>query len=310
MTRGGDEAGPRRGQKRRQRSVTLALGPQTFIKKGLSRFDLRDPYYFAVSLSWSKFVLLFVAVELAINLVFAVLYALQPGSVATQNPVGFLGDFFFSLETLATVGYGEMYPSTTYGHVVASVEILTGVVLTAIMTGLLFVRFSKPKAKVLYADHPVVTTHNGKPTLMLRIGNARNSLLHDAKISLHVLTRHRSEEGVTHATVTELPLLRPRVPVFVILYTIMHVIEEDSALYGFEASNGLDRRFFLSFTAYDPAIGQTVNDIHAFDGEDIRFGMRYVEAVRTVGNKKVFADYSLLSDLEPSDATDQLGPFR
>ena len=287
-----------------KRPARLAMGPQLFIKEGLGRFDPHDPYYFAVSLSWKKFGLLFVGAELAINTLFALLYALQPGSVANLAERGFVGDFFFSLETLATVGYGQMYPATTYGHAIASLEILTGVIFTAIMTGLLFVRFSKPKAKVLYATNPVVTQHNGRPTLMLRIGNARNSLLHDTTISLHVLQRVTSDEGVRQASIVEMPLVRSRVPVFAILYTIMHVIDEESPLHQCDADtlSTADLRFFVTLVARDPAIGQQVSDLHAFEGSDVRFGMRYIDAIRTVGNMKVVADYARLSEIEPADS--------
>ena len=283
----------------RLRPVRLAIGPQTFVKKGLAPFDPHDPYYFAVSLSWTQFFLVFVAAELAINLLFATLYFLQTGSVGNLADKGFLGDFFFSLETLATVGYGELYPATIYGHVVASLEILTGLIFTAIMTGLLFVRFSKPKAKVLYATNAVVTPHNGRPTLMLRIGNARNNLLHDAQLSLHALCRNTSDEGIRHAIVIEVPLLRPRIPVFAILYTIMHVIDETSPLHGLaeDSPETAELRFFLTLVARDPATGQQVSDLHIFEGTTLRFGMRYVDAVKTVGERKVVADYALLSEI-------------
>ncbi len=286
-----------------RRPVRLSFGPQTFLKQGLSSFDPHDPYYFAVSLSWTRFALLFVAAELAINLFFATLYAVQPGSIAHPSANVFLDDFFFSLETLATVGYGEMYPVTRYGHLVASLEIVTGVIFTAITTGLLFVRFSRPKAKIVYATNAVVTAHNGKPTFMLRIGNARNSLMHNTAVTLHVLCLKTSAEGVNHAAVIELPLLRPSTPVFAILYTIMHVIDEKSPLHGLRPGDPAldDLRFFLTINAHDPAIGSKVVDIHSFDGTSVRYGMRYVEAVKALADKVVLADYSLLSEIEVAD---------
>ena len=288
-------------QRGRRRPVRLALGPQVFIKKGLSTFDPHDPYYFAISLGWRQFGLLFVAAELVINALFAGLYSLQPGSIANQSPHGFAGAFFFSLETLATVGYGAMYPATTYGHVVSAIEILVGLLFTAIMTGLLFVRFSKPRAKVQYATKAVITPHNGIPTLMLRIGNARTTLLHDVEVSLHALARTVSTEGSRHVAVVDLPLLRPRIPVFVILYTIMHPIDEASPLHSLlpDAPEVADLRFFLTLTARDPAMGQEVSDVHTFDGASLAFGMRYVDAVRTAGDHHVIADYALLSEIEP-----------
>ena len=283
--------------------MRLSLGPQVFIKKGLSSFDLNDPYYLAISLGWRQFGLLFLGSELAINAAFAVLYSLQPGCIANQGNSGFLGALFFSLETLATVGYGEMYPATTYAHVVSALEILVGLLFTAIMTGLLFVRFSKPKAKVVYATRAVITPHNGVPTLMLRIGNARNSMLHDLKLTLHVLAPSVSVEGSRHVAIVELLLARPRVPIFAILYTIMHPIDAQSCLKDLEATSpdlaGL--RFFLTVTARDPAIGQEVSDVHTFDGSSLFFGMRYVDAIETTGDRQVSADYALLSEIEPAD---------
>ena len=301
------DAGRRRKLKRR--APRTSFGRQIFVKKGLASFDLQDPYYFAVSLDWRRFGLLFIVAELSINLFFASLYAAQSGSIANAGSNLFVSAFFFSLETLATVGYGEMYPATTYAHVISSLEIVTGVVFTAMMTGLLFVRFSKPKAKIQYATNAVVTQHNGKPTLMLRIGNARHNLLHDTQLSLHVLTRTTSTEGIRHALLVELPLLRSRVPVFSILYTIMHVIDEMSPLHGLtESSEELsDMRFFFTLVARDPAIGQQVSDAYVFEGADVRYGARYADAVKVVSSTKVVADYSLLSDVVPDSLSIERG---
>ena len=289
------------GARRGPRPVRLSVGAQEFVKKGLSAFDPHDPYHFAVSLSWKRFAFFFIAVEIGINALFAGLYALQPASIANQPIPGFFSAFFFSLETLATVGYGEMYPGSTYGHIVSSLEIVTGTVFTAIMTGLLFIRFSKPRARVLYAAHPVVAMNNGKPTLMLRIGNARSNVLHNVTVSMHTLVLAISDEGQNQANIVELPLLRSRIPIFAILYTMMHVIDETSALHGIDQTSEEFRslRFFVTLSAKDPSIGQEVSDLHTITGTDVRLGMRYVDAVKRVGANKVVADYSLLSAIEP-----------
>ncbi len=292
---------------KRAKPARPAARDVSFIRKGVARIDLHDPYYFAVSLDWKRFALLFLAAELALNTIFAVLYTLQPGAIANQPHPGLVSAFFFSLETLATVGYGEMYPGTTYGHIVSSVEILVGTVFTAIMTGLLFIRFSKPKAKILYAENPVVAQHNGKPTLMVRIANARSAVLSNAEMSLHMLLRTTSDEGVAHAYVVELPLLRDRVPAFAILFTLMHVIDETSPLHGYHAGHEAlgELRLFLNVRGHDPAIGQLVVDSRSYYGADLRFGMRYVDAVLRDENDRVVADYSrlgtIVADLQRSD---------
>ena len=290
---------PRR--KERRTGMSVRIGPVTLFKGGLPRFDRQDPYAFAVALSWRDFALLFVAAELAINTIFALLFLADPRSIANHNPPGFLGAFFFSLETLATVGYGQMYPGTIYGHVISSVEILTGVIFTAIMTGLLFVRFSRPKAKIMYAADPIVTFYNGQPTLMLRIANARTSLLTNAIATIHTLALQVSTEGISARTTLEMRLVRRKMPIFAIMWTLMHVIDEQSPLYGIGPDNveARDLRLFVTVTARDQFLGQEVSDIQAYEGADLRFGMRYADAIKVGEDGHVFADYAAISDMEP-----------
>jgi inward rectifier potassium channel len=120
---------------------------------------------------------------------------LVPDTVANARPGSFADNFFFSIETLATVGYGEIYPATPYGHVVAGSEIVCGLAFTAILTDLTFVRFSRPRAKLIFAANPVVAMHSGKPALMVRIGNGRAAVLADATAKLNVLLTETSAEG-------------------------------------------------------------------------------------------------------------------
>src|SRR5215469_15138098 len=112
-------------------------------------------------------------------------------AVANARPDNFADAFFFSIETLATVGYGEMYPATLYAHVVAATEIACGLAFTAILTGLTFVRFSRPRAKLIFAANPVIVTHNRRPTLMLMVGNGHPGVLTDATAKLNVLLTER-----------------------------------------------------------------------------------------------------------------------
>ena len=283
--------------RRKRRSVRVDVGAQQIFKMGLSRFDLSDPYYFAVSLNWRDFGLLFLAAEGTINTIFALLYLAVPGCIANARAGAFTDAFFFSLETLATVGYGVMAPATLYGHMISALEILTGVIFTAIMTGLLFVRFSKPKPKIVYAEKLVVTQHNGRPTLMLRIGNARSSLLTNAAVSIHVLSRQVSIEGLKQRAIIELPLLRQRLPVFAILWTLMHVIDEDSPLHGLDAADVemQDLRLFVTVSARDQMMGQEVSDLRNYAGADILFAHRYADAIKTLEDGSTIANYAKIS---------------
>ena len=201
----------------REKTARVRLGSYEFRKKGVSRFDMRDPYHLAVALTWPQFLATLLALYLLVNVVFAGLFWLVPGSVANARPHNFADVFFFSIETLATVGYGEMYPATLYGHVVASTEIVCGLGFTAIVTGLTFVRFSRPRAKLVFAPNPVVAMHNGKPTLMVRVGNGRRGVLLDATAKLNVLLFGYIRGGDRFRRAQEFRLERAQIPVFPIL---------------------------------------------------------------------------------------------
>ena len=278
----------------------FSIGRQRFIQTGLAGSRFQDPYYFAVSLSAGRFAVFFLLAELTINTVFACLYLAVPGCVLNMRPGVFTDAFFFSLETLATVGYGFMAPATLYGHVVSAIEIVTGVAFTGIMTGLLFLRFSRPRARIVYADHPLVTAHNGRPTLMLRLGNARASFLTKATFTLHAMTLQVSEEGRELRSIQELALLRNQLPIFAILATLMHVIDNDSPLHGLDADalHASDMRLFVTISARDEITGQEVSDFRMFYGGDVKFGVRYVDAIRTVGGDQTIADYAQISAVE------------
>ena len=270
-------------------------------KIGVSRFDLRNPYHAALTASWPNFIAAVLVLYVAINVLFASLYAANPGSIANARPGSILDSFFFSMETLATVGYGQMYPATIYGHFVSVAEIMSGMAFTAIMTGLIFVRFSKPRANILYADTLVVTTYNGLPTLMLRIANGQMSVLTDLNLRLSALLREQTSEGHRFRRVHDLMLSRSHVPMFALTMTLMHPIDELSPLAGHTSETLADGdvRFFLSVNAHDVGINSTVHDIKDYRGHQIRFGMRYSDAVSVDAEGRTIADLTRLSLIEP-----------
>jgi len=290
--------------RRPDRPMKIRVGAFELTKRGAAKYDFRDPYHLAVSVSWLAFGAAFIAAELVINLFFALLYYLQPGSVANVPTGGFINLFFFSIETLATVGYGVMAPDTLYGHTISAIEIVTGMMFTAIMTGLLFVRFSKPRAKILYADKAVVSIHNGRPTLMLRIGNGRMTLMTHASARLGVLLAERSEEGQFFRRVHDLALERPDIPVFALTWTLMHVIDEASPFHGHDAESlrEADPRLFLTVEARDHALGTQVQDIKDYSAADILFGQRFADAVTVDEAGHTMVDLGRISLLEPDEA--------
>jgi inward rectifier potassium channel len=279
----------------------VRLGSYEFKKKGISRFDLRDPYHLAVALTWPQFLAALLALYLTVNFVFALAFWLVPGSVANARPDSFGDAFFFSIETLATVGYGEMYPATAYCRVVAAIEIVCGLAFTAILTGLTFVRFSRPRAKLIFAANPVVAMHNGKPTLMVRIGNGRAAGLADAKAQLNVLLSETTEEGKLFHRAQELRLERAHIPIFPLFWTLVHVLDERSPLHGYDAARAIAAKaqVFVALEARDPTLATVVHDIRNYAAEDIRFGMRYTDAMTTAEDGTPVLDLTRIGALEP-----------
>ncbi len=293
-----------RKRKKRDPTMRVGAGGVELVKHGASRYDFRDPYHIAIEMSWKGFALAFAGLELGINVVFALIYLASPGCVANMRPGSFSDAFFFSIETLATVGYGTMAPATLYGHAVSAIEIVCGMVFTAIMTGLLFVRFSKPRPKIMFADQAVVTSHNCAPTLMVRIANGRMTLLTNATVRLGVLLYEESAEGHSFRRLHDLALSNTSNSLFALTWTVMHAIDEKSPLAGYDAERleEGDARLFLTIEARDHAIGALVHDMRIYTAVDVLFGMHYAETVTVDDQRRLVADLTRLSLVEPDHA--------
>jgi inward rectifier potassium channel len=283
----------------------IAVGRQEFrlAKQGVARFDFRDPYHLAVSLSWPAFTIAMLLFWLAINVAFAWLYWLSPGDVTNAVPGSFADVFFFSIETLATVGYGVMAPATLYGHIVSAVEIVTGMAFTAIFTGLLFVRFSRAKAKILFSDDAVVTMHNGQPAVMMRAVNGRVTMMSNATARLFLLLVEPTDEGVSYRRIHDLRLQQSHQPLFVMSWTLIHVIDEASPLHMYDAERVAhsDALLILTIETRDHALSALVYEMKSYRPDHIRFGMHFAETVRQDDTGLAIADLSRIGVLEPDN---------
>ena len=170
---------------KRGKTVSVRAGRLEFVKLNVSKFELRDTYHLILTLSWPRFAAVVLAGYLLINVFFAILYLLGGRCIAELPPGSFPEAFFFSVETFATVGYGHMYPDTVYGHCVATVEIMVGLFGMAVITGLIFVRFSRPTARILFSKCAVIAPFDRVPTLMLRARAGEGAHRSDRARRLH-----------------------------------------------------------------------------------------------------------------------------
>src|ERR1700736_6260827 len=181
--------------KRRPRQIRVRSGQFEFVKLNAKKFDWRDTYHLILTLSWPGFAGLVFGIYLLINLVFAALYMLEAHAVSEMSPGSFSDAFFFSVETLATVGYGHMYPETFYGHLITMLEIMVGMFGLAVITGLIFVRFSRPTARIHFSKGAVITPFYGVPKLKIRVANLRHQAMGEPEFRIILLRNTITAEG-------------------------------------------------------------------------------------------------------------------
>jgi inward rectifier potassium channel len=286
---------------KRSQGVSIHAGQFEFVKINAGRQDWRDIYHWVLALSWPKFVVFISGLYLAINLIFAALYTTGANSIAGLRPGALLDAFFFSVETLATVGYGHMYPTTLYGHLLTTLEIMTGMFWLAVITGLIFVRFSRPTARIEFSRNVVIAPFDGQPNLMIRVANLRHHSMVEAEFRIMFMRDEATLEDPAFRKFYQLKLAFDRLMMFPTALTLRHVIDESSPLYretaeSLEASDG---RFGASVVCIETVIPASVQSQRDYTWKDVRFGEHFVDIYHSTGDGRLSVDYGRLHDTEP-----------
>jgi inward rectifier potassium channel len=272
------------------------------VKVGASRFSVDDPYYLVLSMRWPTFLLSVVGLYLLANLLFAVLYWLAPGSVSNARPGAFGDAFFFSVETLATVGYGVMTPATVFGHAVATGEIFVGMFLTALVTGAFFARFARPRPRLVFSDTAVITPYEDARALMVRVASRRMQGI--SEVSARISYLHEGQvRGARFRRFKELKLERSSMPVLSLSWTLIHKIDEESPLWGMTAERieAEAPALLVSVTGFDEAISSNINDRKSYSTADLRAGHVFVDILRDLPNGFIELDLTRIHDTVPVD---------
>jgi len=240
-----------------------------------------------------------------LNSCFALLYVCGENPIANTRPGSFVDLLFFSVETLATVGFGDMHPQTIYAHVIATVEIFTGMSFLAVMTGLIFARFSRPRARLVFAHNPVVNKHEGQPTLMIRVANARANMISDAAAQLWLVRTERSAEGTMLRRFHRLDLHRQENPMFILSWTVLHTIEASSPMFGqgTEELAASDAMLVLVLSGLDENAVQELRARRNYSCNLIRWGYRYADILKADDTGQVSIDYSAFHDVVPESSS-------
>src|SRR5437879_4973996 len=292
----------RRKRKRKPSQVSIRSGQVEFVKVGTDAWRWRDAYRWLLGLRWPRFAAVVAGLYVGLNFLFATLYSLQQNSIAGSTGGHWFFDcFFFSVQALATVGYGHMYPQTLYGHIVTTIEIVFGMFGLAVMTGLIFVRFSRPTARILFSKSIVIAPFNGRPALMLRIANLRQRSLVEAEFRIMFSRDQDIVEDKSYRHFYQLKLDFDRLTVFPAALTLRHTIDERSPLFGvspesLEASNAT---FVASVVGIETVIPAAVQIQQNYTWREVRFGERFVEIYSELKEGQITVDYGRIHDTEP-----------
>jgi inward rectifier potassium channel len=283
------------------KSVSVRAGRIEFLKVNTGKWEWRDAYHWVLALNWPRFAALILGAYIAINLLFAALYSIGGDCIAGMTRGSFLDAFFFSVQTLATVGYGHMYPQTLYGHVVTIIEIIAGMFWLAVITGLIFVRFSRPTARILFSESMVIAPFNGQPTLMLRVANLRHHSMVEAEFRVMFTRDEPTLEGENFRRFYPLKLDFDRLIIFPAALTLRHFIDEQSPLYGAtpESLEACDAFFLTSVVCVETVIPAAVQIQKDYTWREIRFGERFVEIYNELDDGRLSVDYGRIHHTEP-----------
>ena len=284
----------KRLSERMSKARVVRFGDREIIAEGLRLNFWADISHRCMTASWPAFIGGAALVFVAFNAVFALLYWLGDQPVSNVPGGAYIDYLYFSIETLSTAGYGDMHPQTHYGHFIATVELFTGIFSMSLMTGLIFARFARPNARLLFAENPVVSNYEGKPTLMVRFVNERHNIIGNANAKLWLLRNVVSEEGQTQRRFYELPLLRNEHPALALSWTLYHVLDEKSPLYGLDADaiGAIKASLVVVVTGYDVVAAQTIHARRSYDHTDIRFGRHYANILDDLDDGRLRINYA------------------
>ncbi len=262
---------------------------------------LGDLYHRLLTCSWPALLALIVGLFVAANCLFALIYMLD-GGIAHAHPGSFADAFFFSVQTMATIGYGTMAPASTLANVVVCFEALSGLLALAIVTGLVFARFSRPTARVRFSRVAVISRRDGVPSLMFRMANERANRIVEAEAHVVLARQETTAEGESVRRFHDLTLARGRNALFSLSWTVIHPITEHSPLFR-ETPQSLSAaraQIVASLTGLDESFLQTVHARYIWDAEEIVWNARFVDILEGTPDG-VMIDYSRFDEVAAVD---------
>lgn len=271
------------------------------IIRGQDNTRWTDFYHAMLTVPWPMFLASLALFFILLNSVFALIYMIDPHGIENARPGSFWDAFQFSVQTIASIGYGHLSPRGDYTNFVVLVEAFAGILNVALITGAVFARFSRPFARVLFSDVAVITTFDGLPTLMFRAANQRGNQILDANVMVTFVRQQNSREGHTMRRFEELKLVRSRSALFALSWTVMHAIDETSPLYGQtpETLNAMQAEVIALLSGTDETLADTVFARHSYRPHQIRWQHHYADILSVDDYGRRIVDLTRFHDTAP-----------
>lgn len=264
---------------------------------------LRDLYHAVLRWPWSVTLALISAVYLALNAAFAVGYLAVGGLAGGRE--SFADDFFFSVQTMGTIGYGVLHPESGAANLLVTLESLTSLIFTAVTTGMVFAKFSRSRARMVFSRRAAIAPIDGVPTLMFRVGNERGNFIVDAQIRILMSITETTKEGMLIYRNLDVHPVRERLLTLSRSWTILHQLSGDSPLAGHtpESLVAKEVEIFVSVIGLDDTSMQPVAAQHRYFPSDIVWGARHVDILSETPDGNLLLDLRKFHELQPTAPT-------
>jgi inward rectifier potassium channel len=271
------------------------------IVKGQDTGRYTDVYHTILRAPWWLFFIGLAAVFVGVNAIFATLYVVDHGGIDHARPGNFWDTFIFSAQTIGSINYSVMVPKSNYVNILVIVEAFSGYLVLALFTGLIFARFSRPFARVVFSKVAVITPFDGVPTLMFRAANQRGNQVLDAAVTVTLARQHLTREGLMFRRFEELKLVRARTSLFALSWTIMHPIDETSPLYGVTCQDMYDKQMEVValLSGADATMAETIYARYSYGPDDIVRDQRFVDVLSLTPRGQRVVDLTRFHDTVP-----------
>jgi inward rectifier potassium channel len=288
-------------QTRRERPRLIKVGTGDLHVIGMPKAFFSDLYYVFLNRSWRFFYAMMLGAYALGNGLFALLYALGGDCIANARPGSLVDAFFFSVQTMGTIGFGYMYPKTTWANALVTAESAVSIFSIATVTGLTFAKFSKPRARVNFSANIVVSRHDGVPTLMFRMANARANYIAEAQLHVVMMRRGRTLEGRPFNKLIDLNMARSRTSTFTLTWTALHPIDAASPLRAdtLATLQAANCQIICSIVGFDVTTGQTIHARHTYNAADILWDTRFRDILLPSDHGPPRVDYLNFHSVEP-----------